>query len=461
MRPRWVTLGAGLVAVAVVGGFRVPVHADDAAGSGFQSLSLSATATSQRVIADQVAGQPPGTADSGVPDAEVTMTASTGHALASAVWPTALVGNAGSLLYLLGPNPCTPDIGPIAAQCSPVAIPTPVLNQYHYLNDPVRAEAQYPTKPHDVNDIPGATMQASADPGKVSADAVVGAETSSDAYAFGTTHASSTVALTGPAQATADALSSVSNISFAGGAISIGSLDSEAHATTDGKVAQSRGSTTVHNMSVNGIPVYIDSTGVHGGSADVPDAAATGAVNQILDKFGLTAYLTKPMVTTKGGATTYSAASLVVVWDTAPSKPGTMDVVFVFGGAQVTASANLPFSLPATPDLSAGSSLAGGSGNGAASDLGSTSGSSAGSSSGPLSSASAGLPIAGGNGAASSAALPSLAASHAAIPGVGVNPWWVILALLGTAIFAGGFRRMPDRMMDQPLASPCDLGGEP
>src|SRR5205823_13694947 len=204
-------------------------------------------------------------------------------------------------------------------------------------------------------------MTAIAEAAQARADAIVGAASSTDAFGFGTARATSSAALTGTTKGVADAQSLASNLNFAAGLITIGSVTSEAHGLTDGKAASSTGTTTVHDMKVRDIPVYVDDKGVHAGTTTVPNGPATAIANQLLASFGYTVYLTKPTTTTQGGTTKYDAGSLIVVWDTDTAHPGTKDIYFVFGGATIGAAAQVPFDVSssvAAGSLSDGSSLA-------------------------------------------------------------------------------------------------------
>lgn len=452
---RAVRLVAGvlMLGTAAVGLFTSGVRADEGLGSGFQSLSLSAVAGAQRILADAPAGQSPGSVDSGVPDAEAQMTGSTSRAFSSAAWPTALVGNAGSLLYLLGPTPCVPgqQLGPVGvpSQCSPVPVPQAVLDQYHFLNTPVRAEAQYPARPQATNAVPGATMTARTSPAKAEADALVGAATAVGVEAFGTTHAASSVEITGPAKAVANATSEAANLNIGAGIITVASVTSTAKGITDGKLASSTGMTTVHDMKVQGVPVFVDDKGVHAGTADVPDAPATGIVNQILSGAKMKVYLTKPTTSSKAGSTSYDAGSLIIVWDTGNNK----DATFVFGGATILASASLPFGLdstgiggpnasgiPASPGADVVPPGAGDvrSPQGPAGATGQT---------GAFENPASGGPALAG---------PRLTAANLKLP-KGIHPIWAILALLGAALVCGGLRRLPDRIFDQ-SSTTCRVG---
>jgi len=39
----------------------------------------------------------------------------------------------------------------------------------------------------------------------------------------------------------------------------------------------------------------------------------------------------------------------------------------------------------------------------------------------------------------------------------GISPWWLVLFLLGSAIMAGGLRRLPDRVLEADDAIDCPL----
>jgi hypothetical protein len=433
-----VTTALAVMAIAVAGA--TAARADDGPGSGFQSFGLSAVASGQRILADTIAGQAAGTADTGVPESEASMTSSTGHALASVAWPSALAGNAGSLLALLGPFPCTPAQIPIQPICSPIPIPAGVQALYPYLNDPIRAEAQYPVHPSDDASLPGLTMTARTQSSEVAADALIGGALASGLERIGTTRATSTLRVTGPATAVADARSTIADIDLLAGQLTVGSITSTAHAETNGTVAKSSGVTTIHDMKIAGIPVTVDDKGVHvsGNVADVL-SPAVAAVNQVLANFGAKLFVTKPTQTVKGAATTFDAGSLILNFFP-PGAPG--GVVFVFGGAAVTAGATLPYEVPA--DVLSGQVPA-------TPDLGGLSG-------GPTSLGGETTPIAtGGNSIAPITVEP--ANQSAPLPG-GLDAWWVILGLLAAGAAAVVLTGIPRRLFDAAGAA-CETGEIP
>ncbi|HVU73660.1 MAG TPA: choice-of-anchor P family protein [Mycobacteriales bacterium] len=450
-RPALLALSAVSAALGATLFALTPATADDGPGSGLQGLSLVASAGGQRIIGDTIAGQSPGTVDSGVPDAEATLTLSTGRAFASVAWPSNLAGNAGALLALLGPNPCTPgDVGPvplpIPITCSPVSIPQPVQDQYPLLNDPLKAEAQYPTSPSQDTSVPGATMSARTTDAAAEANALVGAAAASGVESFGSVQATAVDKLTGARTGASDAHSTISDINLAGGVVTIGSVATTAHAQTDGATATSSGSTTVQDMKVVGVPVYVDGTGVHAGSAGAPIDSATAAVNQALSGAGITMSLTKPTTTTRNGTSTYTAGSLIVDWD--------QGVTFVFGGASATAGATLPYQVdlsgfPTTP-VTVPSSVP------------------------PVPVPPAGQPVVSGGGGAlppstgeapvtvpqPAVAPPQVALRPAAATGLpgGIGAAWVLVGLALAGLLAAFLQRLPDDVLDDD-ASHCPLEG--
>jgi hypothetical protein len=425
------------VVLALALGQTAPARADGENGSGFQSMSLTAVAGGQRILADTIAGQPPGTIDSGIPDAEASMTSTTGHGLASVAWPSALVGNAGSLLLLLGPYPCTPSalfdaLGlPITTICSPQGVPQPVMDQYHYLNTPLRAEAQYPTKPAADTNLPGATMTARATAAEVSADAILGAVLASDIETASSARATSIVKATGPTSAVADATSTITNITLAGGEVTIGSVVSTAHGETNGVLAKSSGTTTVNDMKIHGVAVTVDDKGLQ---------PATDGVNQVITNFGMKMFVTRPTQKVSGAATSFDAGSLIIEWFP-PGAPG--GVVFEFGGAHITAASTLPFDAAGVdavvselpPSSFGGLDLSPVGSSGLGTDVVS-----------PLAPAQSGSP-----------SLPLAPATDASnLPG-GVSPWLLFLGLVAAAALAGGLVRIPARVLDSPAAR-CESG---
>src|SRR3954454_6763900 len=240
------TIVAGLTCLAASMVGITTAHAAAAPGSGFQSLGLSAVGGGQRIIFTQKeTGQPDGAAEGDVPYGEASLTGSVGRALSSVAWPGALGGNLGSLLLVAGPAG------------------TP--SQVTALNTPVRAQAQTSSGSPTVtnNTVPGTTMAATAKDDQVIADATIAGSRNATVGTFGGSHVLAKTVLTGATMAVVDASSVTEDISLGGGQITIGSVTSIAHATTDGVHAASSGKTIVSDMKIGGVPVTVDQTGVH------------------------------------------------------------------------------------------------------------------------------------------------------------------------------------------------------
>jgi hypothetical protein len=337
--------------LAVAGSGMHPAAAANDPGSGFQALNLRATSGGQQFFADTLAGTAPGSAAGGVPWATADLGRSSAHALASVAWPGALAGNAGSLLLLLGPSPCVPGDDPVTHQPIPVVgglcdeqapIPQPVMDQYHYLNTPVRAEAQYPTTPNASQTVPGASMEAAATASSAVSSAMVGGGYSSDVMSFGTSRSVSQLEVTGPRSATSIGSSFLKDLKLAGGVLTIDSVASRAVVTTTGAGATVSGGTTISGLEVGGIPISVDGSGIHADGNTVPADTAVEAVKSILANAGIQLYATAPTKQVSGGSGTYRAGSLVVVMDVDHAGPKD-DVVVVFGGAEASAAATLPY----------------------------------------------------------------------------------------------------------------------
>lgn len=454
---RYLMLGAtvGPTLLGLLAATAGDARAADTPGQGFQSMVLSATAGGLQVSGDGLAGQPPGSAAAGVPLASAQLTRSSGHGLASVAWPGSLAANAGSLLLLLGPSPCVPGDDPVLHQPVPVVgglcdeaapIPQPVMDNYHYLNSPVRAEAQYPTTPHSDQAVPGARMVADASAARVSAEAQVGGGTTTEGLTFGTATASSALQATGPQAAKTQTSSTTQNLSIAAGVVTIASVTSQATATTTGTTATATGGTTVSGMQVAGIPVSVDGKGLHvqGNTADT--SAALDAVTAALSGAGIRMYATAPTKQVQGGYGRFHAGTLVIVWDVDQAGPKD-DIVMILGGADATATATLPYlvTVPGVPPVASvpGSSPVG-VGTGQPGFLAGP-----GSSFAPPSTASAGTPDV------------SLPGTFGLVPVSLTGPLavgWIVLWAAGGALVAVAGRRLPDRILSPEIASRCVNG---
>jgi hypothetical protein len=430
--------------------------APEPGGSGFQAMALNAIAGGMQVSGDGLAGQPPGSAATAVPLSSGQLSRSISHGLASAAWPGSLAANAGSLLLLLGGEPCVPGDDPVAHQPIPVVggicdtaapIPQPVLDNYHYLNSPVRAEAGYPTTPHADQGASGAQMTADATADATSAEAWVGGGMTTDGLGFGTVATTINLRADGPTSAVSKATSSVQHVSVAAGVVSIDSVSSTANAKTNGTTSAADGGTTVSGMKVAGVPVTVDGHGVHANGTGPSSDAETAAVQAALTGAGIRMYITAPTKLVKGGSASFHAGSLVIVWDVDQKGPKN-DVVISLGGADVSSAATLPyqFVLGTLPGVNTPP------GSGTAVPLGT-------SISGTLSSP--GNPSTSPATASSPATEPTIPGTFGLVAvrlGLPLASGWAVLVLFGAAIVAFGGGRLPDRLLAKAASQQCVEG---
>lgn len=436
-----ITCLGGAVAVAATGG--LPAGADNAAGSGFFSFSLTATAPGQQFTYDYPSATPHPQAEGEVPESVANLNSSPqGYALATIAWPGPLAGNAGTTSQLLN-----------------LGVPPSQANE---LNDPARAEARTGSGPPTVtnNSVPGTSMTATATPAAVDSDATtVGLSGPAPQSGSGNTETHSSVKLTGAAQAVATAHSVVHNVSLAGGLVTISSVTSTATATTDGVKGTASGGTVVSGMKIAGQPAYVDEHGLHvgqsGPSAPVNSIAAAIA-NQALAGFGMKVAVSQPQTQAQGAHVSYDAGNVVFYWPVPSDSHGDTFTV-TFGGASVSVTASPSESQPTLVSLPPVAASTPGA---------------------ELPSAPGGTPVLSdtGSGPSSPAAVPSgpsAPVAQASPPAVlltpqraaatlpkGLSPLLPVLVVLGSILVAGGLRRLPDRVLEA-SSTTCPLGGQP
>ncbi|MFZ6003451.1 MAG: hypothetical protein ACOYXM_05895 [Actinomycetota bacterium] len=282
----WLVLGAAGIASLALG----VVGASAQVGGGQAINGLDAVAVSGGIgqtFGDPNA-QPYPVAKGDIAHTEATLSAGpTGYALASTFWPGPLAANAGSLAVLLG-----------------------APGQAGEANYAGRAEAFSPGGPNDAS-LPG--MEAHAEGGV--AEAVAGAQDfeSAPGAATGDVRTRSYSAFE------AGKLESVStctasDMDFADGAVTIGSVRTEAQAITDGATASAGGRTVVSGMKVAGQNAEVDEEGVR-----FTDPATAPIGNQVLANFGISMFIAAPRTTEGTSSASHRAGSLVVIWD----PPGT------------------------------------------------------------------------------------------------------------------------------------------
>ena len=323
----------------VSAGFLVPVHADSAPdsapGSGFYGYALRAQSQAVQLTEDEPSANSHPEAETDLPHSQVSLAGGVGYALSSVAWPGALLGNAGSLVLLVQPG---------------------APEQVKALNDPVRAEARTGSAQHSAtNDaVPGAHMAADATLARTTADAKLDGGAAGAVLGFGTTTSASSATL-GASTGSVVADSTAKDVSLADGVVRIGSVVSHAEGRTDGTTATAKGSTTVSGMTVAGVPVTVDDHGItvdtqHGA---VPPGAVT-TVNAAVAGLGMTITLSDATQSKDGGAISFDAGSLLVLW----KPPGSANTFTAsLGGARVVAAAStsasafVPPAVPGVPDV--------------------------------------------------------------------------------------------------------------
>ena len=342
-----------------------------------------------------------------------------GHGLAAVVWPGVLAANIGSLLITA--NGGVPD-------------------QARTLNDPVRAEAFNSTGKPTVTNEPaqGVKMVATALDDRTLADAAVAQSQVPGLGTFGRTAATSSTILTGPKSAVSTAHSEAKDITIAA-VVHIASVISDATATTDGVAAKATGKTTASGITIGGVPVTIDDRGITVMSTTLPASAATAAVNTALASAHLTVTQGAPSGKPQGASVAYGAGSLVFFWEPSPGNSMTV----VLGGAFVSVAATKAL------DYSNGTFVPPPFHSGTTSSVGTGS---SGPVSGGLTAPSSGLPnvvppTGGGQPPVVSSSPQVLSGHKLSLPG-GLPPAYAILGVVGSGLFAAGFKRLPDRLLE-------------
>ena len=429
-------LSTGLLCL---GGAVVPLvtaHADSDLGSGLGSYALSANAPVLQArfdYADQRCGaEAAGTAGcEGVLNESVAQLGNgpVAYALSSVAWPGVLPGNLGSLLITAGGGNVPPEATA--------------------LNSPIRAEAHTGDKPV-VTDYPPAPapvlahMKADAQATKVTSEAAIGGLQQPTIGSLGASTSSSTTELTGTSSAQATARSAVQDITIAG-VLHIGTVSSEATATTDGTAAKASGHTVITGASVLGIPVSIDENGITVDTQKTPiPSTAIDTVNTALGNLGMKVSLSSPHGTPVGAAVDYDAGVLGLVWTIQPG----MIVSVEIGGAQVSVNSSKGFSYTPPP-------LTGGTTGGF------NSGTTGGAVTPPLTGGTD-FPPTGTSGvtpptvSGPQAFNPSPAGLSGPFPH-GLSPWLGGLVVVGSFLTMAGLRRLPDRVLVA-SASSCPNG---
>jgi hypothetical protein len=325
---------AGGVAVVLGALPATPVLAADEPGSALVSYTLAANAPGlglEGLYRDIALTVP-----------ETTSTLSTGGVgtgFAAVAWPGPIVGNGGTTLLVLNSN---------------------VPPQATVLNDPVRAESHSGgTEKADYGTAPGPVMTSTATRGAVTSTSSTGTGMTLPIGTVGAITGSTTTTLTGAGKAVSTALSTVSNLSLAGGAITLGGVRSTATTTTDRKVTTATGRTQLIDLSVAGVPVSVDGQHLSVAGTAVANPLAVETLNQAVKALGLTVMVTQPHAVRTGGHASYNAGAVVLLLD-----QGGNHLAVTLGRASTSVTATPLVGepvglLPLTPPTGAGPTSAG------------------------------------------------------------------------------------------------------
>lgn len=416
-------------------------------GSGFGSVNISASAAAVRAPFYSSGGED---VSGSLPYARTSLDSGLdGHALTTVFWPGDTGGAGGSTLYTATSGCIPPSVDPLSFPCSYQLPPS----AFQPLNDPMKAEAQSGTNPTDSNSHGGVTQEAVAKPSLVSATSSVGAaKVPQVSEAFGTLNASSKIQVTGPKTAVVSASSAVTDIKLAKGLISIASVKSVAQATSNTVKGTGKAATTVSGASIAGVPVTIDSSGVHikGGKGINP--ALDKTVNKALQQSGIQIFVAKPTTTIHRAAVTVDSGDLIVLFGQSQYVQNANDTgtLLILGGASITANTGKGFTTPKIAPVKVPGTTANQSGgSGPVSSGGGSSGGSVGGGSVSVPGADTTTGSTGQAPAVAPQSSPQLAASSNPL----LSSYGIIWAVLGAIVAAGlafGLRRLPDRVFATP-----------
>ncbi|HEY1651274.1 MAG TPA: choice-of-anchor P family protein [Acidimicrobiales bacterium] len=473
--------GSGLLAVAFSNG---PAGADNALG-GFTVTSLAEAISAQY---EQPNFPLPSTPSLEFDEGYASTTDNygpTGNALASTVYPGAVVAGAGAQLSLLVPG-----------------VPLPPAPTW-----PVQATSDYPQTPNSAStDVPGLNMDAQSTSNGNNATATIGNDASTSgsnggdptqqatsgsgnilagsSSILGVGLLSATSSSQAPSStATAEATATVGGLSLLDGFISIGSITSTATATSDGTTGKVTGSTQVQNVSIAGEPITITANGIQAlNLSGSLGALPISALNTLLKELGITIAVTNPTDKVSGPAASRELDGLEISinldsLDTAANKfasllpaklvselpvaiPDEQLITLYLGRVQVSSTGSPAF-VANSGGTGAGSSVApstgasgignsgagftGGTGTGSGSFVGGT-----GSGVGSTPSGSTGA----GTGSAPSTVSPQTSTVGATFKGIGAA--LIILGLLAAAALAYLYKRADD--LTDALGTTCSEG---
>jgi hypothetical protein len=241
----------------------------------------------------------------------------TGSATASSLYPGQVVADSGPQLALLVPGVPLP--------------PAPIW--------PIQAASEYPETPNSANtDNAGVNMDASSTAGGNTASATLGDDNptagssstdpsitaptgsgnpfAADSSLIGIGALSATSTSQAPSvTATAEASATDTGISILGGFINIGSVTSTATAASNGTTGTLTGSTEVQNMTIAGVPVTVDASGIEADGQAAPLSLPISSINTLLNELGISIALTNATDKTNGPSASRTLQGLTFTID--------------------------------------------------------------------------------------------------------------------------------------------------
>lgn len=355
-----------------------------------------------------------------------------GHAVTSIVWPGATGAHGGSTIGVLGIK----------------GLPPSLVNS---LNDPYVAEAPTVTGADTVDKSNQAVqMKAVAKSDNVLATSAFGPGSTGPLSSVGgittTTHIVQKKHI-----AIIDARSQMTNVTI-GGVLTIGSLISTAHATTNGKTANGTTQSQISGVKVAGVNVSIDQNGIElTGKGLLPPSVLkvlSNTVNTALKQIGLKILLAPGTKSIHKAQIHLDSGDLIIQMNKKSYKANANDtgMVLQLGGASIDAIATPGYVPPVTTTTTSPTPQP------ASSQPTTTTGTGPVTPTGPTVNP---PPAPAASQAANPGATPVVAANPLAFKGP-LGWGYVVLALLLAGLVAAGLKRFPDEVL-KPNGPACNL----
>ncbi|HVT64936.1 MAG TPA: hypothetical protein VHD81_07270 [Mycobacteriales bacterium] len=409
---RRAAVGIVAIGVAAVAPLTTTLQAGATPGSALGAVNVHAVAVGLRIPFYEHQGED---AQAEIPYAMSDLGGGgVAHALTTFFWPGGTGASLGSTLGVLAQG----------------KIPQNVLDM---LNDPFKAEA--PTTQGDEKvslSQPGFIMQALAQPTHVNSSSALGLSNLANFKNNAGPLVSSTtnIAFKGADTVVGDASSTLTDIAV--GPLSIGSLVSAVHATSNGKHATGTATTNIVGAKIAGVPVILGHDGIElAGQSALPASVVktlNKTVNSALAAAGLKIYVTKSSKLAHGAEVSLQSGELIVMLNKAGYKSGANDtgLVLELGGASITANATGGYVAPVLPTPSS-STLP-------------TSGSDSTTGSQPLPDTSTGTMVT----SPPNPPAPVVAEKPLSMPGP-LSSWWVVLGVALAVLFSYLMSLLPGR----------------